>query len=79
MGDLIVTGTNSAMESLLQKLKDGYKISVGMGDQVSFLKRILGKDKNTTTIQVSSKYLDGLVENLLAMELGADAGCVEFV
>lgn len=34
--DLIVTGTDSAMEPLLQKLKESYKVSVEMGDQVSF-------------------------------------------
>ena len=58
--DLIVTGTDSAMESLLQKLKESYKVSVKMGDQVSFLKRTLVKDEHTTKIQVSNKYLDGL-------------------
>ena len=59
--DLIVTGTEEAMSSLLQKLEESYKVSVEMGDQVSFLKRTVTSEGGTTKIQVNDKYLDGIV------------------
>ena len=59
--DLIVTGTDEAMDSLLRNLEESYKVSVEMGNQVNFLKRTLTSEDGVTKIQMNDKYLDGLV------------------
>eukprot|EP00435_Cladocopium_sp_Y103_P034981 s351_g9.t1 len=59
--DLIVTGTDMAMEALLKHFEESYKVSVETGEQVNFLKRMISKEDGATKIRVNEKYLDGLV------------------
>ena len=59
--DLVITGTDEAMNSLIGKLEEKYKISVERGSHVDFLKRSIIRENDTTKIKVNEKYLDGLV------------------
>ena len=38
--DLIITGKDEAMDGLLDKLKEKYKVSIETGAKVTFLKKV---------------------------------------
>ena len=59
--DLIITGKDEAMDGLLDKLKEKYKVSIETGAKVTFLKRLIEVDKEETRIWLSEKYAEGLV------------------
>ena len=59
--DMVLTGTDAAMNELIEKLEKKYKVSIERGDQVNFLKRMISREGGETKIRVNDKYLDGLV------------------
>ena len=59
---MVLSGTEESLEFIKGFLQNQYKIAVEEGNNISFLKRQIEVDGDSTRIKVNSKYIEGLVK-----------------
>ena len=53
VGDLLITGSDEAMDDLLNKLEEKHKVSIGIGSKAAFLKRLIEVNNGETRMHLA--------------------------